>query len=222
MPASETARPSPAQRLELIEHAATQLFAERGFAATTVDDIAKAAGLTKPMLYRHFESKQELCVALLTRARADLIEAPLARFRPGMPEPQAQVPAMVDAWFEHVQRHPHDARLLFTPITGDPEVERVQMELHALQTATQAALLRELAPELEDVETEALATLMRASLGAIALWWLERPEVPREVPVRALLRSFRGIYTGFGESDVTPVRSDSDEVSTTEIHAKES
>lgn len=222
MPPLTAARPTPAQRLELIEQAATRLFAERGFAATTVDDIAKAAGLTKPMLYRHFESKQELCVALMSRARADLIEAPLARFRPGMAEPQSQVPAMVDAWFEHVQRHPHAARLLFTPITGDPEVERVQIELYELQTATQAALLRELAPELDDVETDALATVMRASLGAIALWWLERPKVPRDVPVRVLLRSFQGIYTALGESDITPVESKFVEQSTTEFHPKES
>ena len=222
VPPLTSPRPTPAQRLELIEQAAIRLFAERGFAATTVDDVAKAAGLTKPMLYRHFESKQELAVALMIRARADLIEAPLARFQPGMAEPQAQVPAMVDAWFEHIERHPHAARLLFTPITGDPEVERVQTELHALQTATQVALLRELAPDLDEVETQALATVMRASLAAIALWWLERPTVPREVPVRALMRSFKGIFTALGESPVTHVENRSVDQPRTEIHKKES
>ncbi|OBF15779.1 hypothetical protein A5725_02595 [Mycobacterium kubicae] len=201
MPSSTAGRPTRAQRHELIEEAATRLFAEKGFAATTVDDIAQATGLTKPMLYRHFESKQELGVALMTRARAELIEAPLARFQPGVAEPQSQVPAMVDAWLEHVERHPNSARLLFTPVTGDPEVERVQTELFARQTATQAALLREFAPELDDVETEALATMMRASLCAIALWWLDRPEIPRDVPARALLRSFQGIYTALGDTD---------------------
>ncbi len=59
------ARLTPSERRSLIEQAATRLFAQRGFAATTVDDIVHAAGFTKPMLYRHFESKQELSQAFI-------------------------------------------------------------------------------------------------------------------------------------------------------------
>ena len=50
-------RLTASEHLPLIELAATRLFARRGFAATTVEDIVRAAGVTKPMLYRHFESK---------------------------------------------------------------------------------------------------------------------------------------------------------------------
>ena len=189
-----TARLSVAERLRLIEQAATRLFAERGFAATTVEDIVRAAGLTKPMLYRHFESKQELCVALLEKARANLIAAPLARLKPGAPDSHQQVPVMIEAWLAHVQQHSDEARLLFTPITGDPEVEQTQRRLHDLQTATQIALLRELAPGIDEVEAKAIANLMRASLSATALWWLDRPQVPLQVPARALLRAFHGIF----------------------------
>ena len=66
----------------MIEQAATELFARRGYAATTVEGIARAAGVTKPMLYRHFESKQDLCIALLDRHRDELVAAPLAAFDP--------------------------------------------------------------------------------------------------------------------------------------------
>src|SRR3954453_3268054 len=163
MPApADAGRLTRSERQQLIEQAATRLFAERGFAATTVDDIVQAAGVTKPMLYRHFESKQELCVALLERARADLIAAPLAQFPPGVGDPRSQVPAMLDAWLGHIEQHPDAARLLFTPINGDPEVERVQRELHALQSATQLALLREFVPGLEEVEAELVGEVMRS------------------------------------------------------------
>jgi AcrR family transcriptional regulator len=201
MTPSETRRLTASERRPLIEQAATRLFAERGFAATTVDDIVRAAGLTKPMLYRHFESKQALCVALLERSRAELVAAPLAQFTPGAGEPRAQVPSMIEAWLEWIEKHPDAARLLLTPISGDPEVERVQRELHARQAATQTALLREFIPGLKDAEAEPLGEVVRASLVAVALWWLDHPEVPREVPARTLVRSIQGILTAIECND---------------------
>lgn len=190
-------RLSRSERQERIERAALRLFARQGFAATTVEDVVQAAGLTKPMLYRHFESKQELCVALLERARAELIAAPMAHFAPGSEDRSTLVSEMIDAWLGHIEADPDAARLLFTPITGDPEVERVQRELHALQIATQIALLREFVPGLRDVDAEPVGELLRASLAAVALWWLDRPEVPREVPAGTLARSIEGIYAAF-------------------------
>jgi AcrR family transcriptional regulator len=157
-----------------------------------VEDIVQAAGVTKPMLYRHFESKQELCVALLERYRAELIAAPLAQFTPGAGNTQAQLASMIDAWLRYIERHPDATRLLFTPITGDPEVERVQQELYARQRATQIALLQEFVPGLDEAEAEPLGEALRAGLAAVALWWLDHPETPREVPARALLRLHPG------------------------------
>jgi AcrR family transcriptional regulator len=194
MPPSADRRPTARERRALIESAATRLFAARGYAATTVDDIVAAAGLTKPMLYRHFESKQELCVALLERYRADLIAAPLARYTPGAADRRAQLAPMIDAWLEYVEQHPDAARLLFTPIGGDPEVERVQRDLWARQRDTQTALLREFA-SIEDVEAEPLGEVVRAGFTAIALWWLDHPDTPRAVPASALLRLTDGVLT---------------------------
>jgi AcrR family transcriptional regulator len=198
MSRSTARRLTASERLPLIEQAATRLFARRGFAATTVEDIARAAGMTKPMVYRHFESKQELCVALLERYRAELIEAPLAQFVPGRGDQRTRLASMIEAWLEHIERHPDAARLLFTPIGGDPEVERVQRELYARQRATQSALLREFVPGLEEAEAEPLGEAIRAGMAAVALWWLDHPEVLREVPARALLRLTEGIVVTLG------------------------
>lgn len=168
-----------------------RLFAECGYAPTTVDDIARAAGVTKPMIYRHFESKQDLCIALLERAREALIAASLARFTPGI-EAHDQLRPMIEAWLAHVGEHPHATRLLFTPIAGDPEVARVQAELYGRQRDTQLALIREFAPDIDDALAPPLAEALRASLSAVALWWLDHPDVPREVPADALLRVAKG------------------------------
>lgn len=193
MPPSPSPRLTRSERQRLLEDAATELFARRGYAATTVDDIVRAAGVTKPMLYRHYDSKQQLCIALLERHRDELVAAPLAVFDPHGGGRRSQLVTMVEAWLEHARRHPDATRLLFIPITGDPEVERTQHELHARQRATQVALLREFAAELDEAEAEPMGEVVRSSLAAVALWWLEHPEVPREVLVQVLVRLVEGL-----------------------------
>ena len=59
------------QRREQLITVATKLFAERGYEATTTAAIAEAAGVTEPVLYRHFASKQDLFVAIV-REMSDL------------------------------------------------------------------------------------------------------------------------------------------------------
>ena len=164
-----------------------RLFATRGYEMTTVDDIVETAGLTKPALYRHFESKQELCVALMERFRDELVAAPLARLSPGSPDLRAQVHAMLEAWLGYVEEHPDAARLLFRPFFGDAEIERVQHGLFDRQRATQVALLREFVPGLAVEESEPLGEAFRSSLVSVAMWWLDHPDVPRRVPIEALL-----------------------------------
>ena len=70
-----------AERRELIVEAAGQLFGERGYDGTRLDDIAAAAGVTKPILYRHFDSKRDLYLALLARHREDLSSFARRRYR---------------------------------------------------------------------------------------------------------------------------------------------
>jgi AcrR family transcriptional regulator len=196
--ASGPLRPSRVARRELIERAATRLFAQRGYAATSVEDVAAAAGISKPMLYRDFESKRDLCVALLERYRDELAAAPLAKFDPAATDWREQIAAMADAWLGWVEDNPDAARLLLAPIRGDADVEHVQRELHARQAQTQTALLRELAPDLDETEAEPLGEALRASHVSVATWRLEHPEVPREVALRALLRVPEALLLSLG------------------------
>jgi AcrR family transcriptional regulator len=52
-------------RAAAIEHQAARLFAERGFGATTIDDIGTASGVSGPAIYWHFRNKQALLAAML-------------------------------------------------------------------------------------------------------------------------------------------------------------
>ena len=63
-----------AERREQILGAATRAFARAGFTATSLDDIAAEAGITRVILYRHFESKADMYRAVLDRACTRLAE----------------------------------------------------------------------------------------------------------------------------------------------------
>jgi AcrR family transcriptional regulator len=65
--------PASKRREQLLDCAA-QLFAERGYARATTNELAKAAGVTEPIIYRHFDSKRDLFVALIERTGRETIE----------------------------------------------------------------------------------------------------------------------------------------------------
>ncbi|MFN8036919.1 MAG: TetR/AcrR family transcriptional regulator [Acidimicrobiia bacterium] len=66
--------PAPERRQQLLD-VACEMFAERGFHSTSMDDIAATAGVTKPVLYQHFPSKRALYLELLDGIGADLLSA---------------------------------------------------------------------------------------------------------------------------------------------------
>src|SRR3712207_5099849 len=118
---TERKRLPPHERRALVEEAAARLFAQRGYAATRLEDVAAAAGVTKPVLYRHFASKKALCLALLAKHRDALAEAALAQYAGREGTLEERLPAMLDAWYAYVEAHPDGCRMLFArDITGDP------------------------------------------------------------------------------------------------------
>jgi AcrR family transcriptional regulator len=64
--------PAEQRRLQLLS-VAVEVFAERGFHATSMDEVAEAAGVTKPVLYQHFPSKRALYRELLDEVDAQLV-----------------------------------------------------------------------------------------------------------------------------------------------------
>ncbi|WP_030417089.1 TetR/AcrR family transcriptional regulator [Streptomyces sp. NRRL S-1448] len=191
-------RAARAEARTRIEVAAARLFAERGYAGTTIGEIAAEAGLSKPMLYRHFDSKQELHLALLERHRDELAAAPIQQLLHGEGDLDSRMRAMYDAWFGYVQSHPYTWRMMFRDTTGDAEVQDFHRELQRRQRETDMALLREFAPGLPEGELEPLAEAIRSSLYGLALWWLDQPEQPRELLVSAMTRITRGLMSTVG------------------------
>ena len=194
-----TRRMRPHERRALIEDAAARLFAEHGYTGTRMDDIAAAAGVTKPVLYRHFASKQALHIALLQRERDALAAAALSAYASTDGSLAQRLPPMMKAWFAYVEAHPYVARLLFRDTTGDPEIQAIHTELQARQRAADVAIIRESAPDLPPEQLEPLGEVVRCTLTGLALWWLDNPDVPRDVLVATALRTFRGVAAGLSD-----------------------
>ncbi len=74
-PAPPGRRLQRGERRQQILAAATRAFARGGFGATSMDDVISEAGISRVILYRHFESKSDLYRAVLDRARTRLTEA---------------------------------------------------------------------------------------------------------------------------------------------------
>jgi AcrR family transcriptional regulator len=107
------ARRLPAdQRREQLFDVALRLFAGRGFAATTMDDIASAAGVTKPLLYQHFASKRALYLELVDSVARDMLVA-INDATSQASGPRQQVEAGFAAYFDLVVTHQDAFRLLF-------------------------------------------------------------------------------------------------------------
>ena len=98
--------PAAQRRRQLLDVALVR-FAERGFHGTSMDDVAEAAGVTKPVLYQHFGSKRDLYLELLDDVGAQLLSA-IAAATTSAGRPRAQVEAGFAAYLEVVSSRPED------------------------------------------------------------------------------------------------------------------
>jgi len=115
--------PADRRRRQLLDVALT-LFAARGFNATTMDDIAEAAGVTKPLLYQHFVSKRALYLELVESVAVTMLEA-IGKAVAAAEGPRQQVEGGFAAYFHLVVTHADAFHLLFgSDVPNDPELSR--------------------------------------------------------------------------------------------------
>src|SRR5688572_6107940 len=94
---------APQRREQLIE-VATKVFARHGYGAATTSAIAEAAGVTEPILYRHFKSKQDLFVAIV-RSVSDLTLRAWQQIVAHEDDPTRRIKLICEAIPDHIKRH---------------------------------------------------------------------------------------------------------------------
>ena len=135
------------QRREQLLAAAQTIALERGFHAVSIDGVAKASGVTRPVVYGVFVDRTALLTALLDRGEARALAA-LADVFPAVPAPGADVDPDellvrgITAYLTAVTRDPDTWRLiLVTPEGAPPELgERVNAQRRVLLRALRGLL----------------------------------------------------------------------------------
>lgn len=164
--------PGP-ERRALILREAGRLFARHGYAGTRLDDVAAAAHVTKPIVYRHFESKKGLYLALLAKHEDNL---------PTFLEPGADMPAILGHWLDYVRENCHAWVMLFRDHSGDDEIRKRRRQVSLRAREVLAGFIAERGgSRIPPEHVEPTAELLTSGLAGLALWWIDHPDVPKPV-----------------------------------------
>ena len=178
-------RLSAADRRTAILAAALEVFSERGFHEASLEDVAARGGVSKALIYEHFDSKRELERALLEMNVHELLGRVTAAIT-SVDGEEERLRAGIDAFLRFVEERPVAWRLLFRNV-GDPDIaeafarlqEEVSRTIAALMLANAPDALRAADPEFEQA-TEMMAQQLTGAVQSLANWWDDHRAVPRE------------------------------------------
>lgn len=196
-PAKTRTRLDPETRKELLRAEARAVFAEHGYAASGLAEVADRAGVNKRLVYYYYPGgRSELYIAVMADLTAELgarvqaaVSAPVNTAR--------RVERLVDALVGYFEEHPDAFNLLFRDPFGVREPDVVQQAV-----VVQAELARELAKLLSQAGVPPL-TLLGVTSGTLAyvLKVIEMAvggELDRETAVDACLTCILGVLSQMG------------------------
>ena len=159
------------QRRRQLFEVALQLFAERGYRATTMDDIAEAAGVTKPLLYQHFSSKRALYLLLTESMAQQMLEA-IADATAAADGPRQQVEMGFAAYFRLVASREAAFRLLYGRDNADDE--ELGLALRRVEDGVAEAIDPLIDAGLDDDHRRLLAYAVVGMTEGVSRRWLAR------------------------------------------------
>lgn len=181
---------SRAEREQQILAVAEEVFAAEGYQATSMDDIAARVGVSKPMLYEYFGSKEGLLLACLQRCKRELIEATTVAAA-GADNPEQLMHDCLLAFFEFSDDHAQAWALLRNEAAVPSASVNTELEAIRLQQRDfTAELLRAARPDLDEEQLEAFAEAIIGACERLSLWREQRPEVTPEKATEHLMTLF--------------------------------
>jgi len=175
------------ERRAAILDAALLVFADRGYHASSIDDIARGGGISKALIYEHFASKQDLYAVLLEQHAGVLFSALSEAISEAGRSAPARLEVGFDAFYRFVEEHRGAWLMLFREAT-DPEAVAVLDRITAEVTNFVASVIAEdpgARRTVDDAETrehgvQVIAQLLVGAVQSLATWWSDHQELPRE------------------------------------------
>jgi AcrR family transcriptional regulator len=175
-----TAEERQARKDELLD-AAVEAIRRHG-AQVSMEDLAKSAGVTKPILYRHFGHRDGLTAALATRFVAGLQDTLQSAMSSGN-APRETLEKTIDAYLAFVERDPDVYRFLVRRLIASPPEDELSVGNFLRQVGNQVAVVlgeQMRAAHVDSGGAEPLAHGIVGMVHAAGDWWLERQTMPRE------------------------------------------
>jgi AcrR family transcriptional regulator len=162
--------PAARRRRQLLE-VALDRFAASGFHSTSMEEIADAAGVTKPVLYQHFGSKQVLYLELLEMVGAELLDAVVSAAAAER-EPYRRVLAGFRAYFRFVAERTSGFQLLFG--SGARQADEFADRVWALEAGVAATIGAFIEADIDESHRDLLGYAI-VGLGEVtARRWVSR------------------------------------------------
>jgi AcrR family transcriptional regulator len=170
-----------AERMRQMVEVAEQVFSARGYAAASMDEIAELVGVSKPMLYEYFNSKEGLLLACIRESRSVLREV-TEQATVGAATAEDALRRGLLAFFVFIRDRReawsllrHEMALIGTPAADEVEETRRQ------QTDLIAALMSGYFDSGDDLRAEAAAEFVVGACERLAIWCERHDEVNPEM-----------------------------------------
>ena len=180
-----TRRLSAKARREQLLQVARDVFASDGFHGAAMEQIAVKAGVTKPVLYQHFESKKELYLGLLEEDMGRLLEE-IGRAIGTAKSNRERIERAMGAYFAFIDTNEGSFRLLFRETMGADDAFRGAIEHFRDELAKRIAAVIAAEADLPPSEAELMARGVMGIAESSAQWWLDERSVPRDRVVKDL------------------------------------
>lgn len=191
------------RRAQLLE-VGLSVFAQLGFEAASIEEIAKRADITKPVVYEHFGGKEGLYAVIVDREVQRLLERISSALDADHPRDRLRQAAL--AFLGYIEEQPEGFRVL----VRDSPVSATSGRLASLigDIAAQVEYIFEDEFEQRGFETDLAPLYSQALVGMVALagqWWMETREPPKEVVAAHLVSlAWGGLRTLPRDPEVSP------------------
>jgi len=192
--------PAPARRAQLLD-VARRVFARDGYRGTSMEAIAEAAGVTKPVLYQHFSSKHALYASLLEAELGQLTVA-LERAFDLAEGNEERLRLGFGAYLGFVEEHEDAFRLLFTERLGLDDTFQRRVSRFREWVADRITTIIRAEAGLTEARARALAVAIAGMAESAATWWLSES---RPLPIADLADELAGLaWKGFARYPAPP------------------
>ncbi len=172
-----------AVRAEQLLDLAERLFAERGFHGASMDELARRAGVSKPVIYDHFGSKEQL-FATCVRRTGEVLADRVARAVREDSDPRARLRAGSIAYFRFLEEQFQAWAVLFADEVRDARFAAEASRIRCRQSGLMISLMAESAGTPPGhkgrARLEAMTLAIAGAYESLSLWWHEHPEVSPE------------------------------------------